>query len=91
MMTKEEFIHKWEAPFCEEADGPGSFLKDLNAVIDHEIEDVSGSSLPFKIERIIVVVAQRWGNDYHGSTVGIIGREAIEICEKYGIDWKNYR
>jgi hypothetical protein len=52
---------------------------------------VSGSSLPLKIERIIVVVAQRWGKDYPGSTVGIIGREAIEVCEQYGIDWENYR
>ena len=52
---------------------------------------VSGSSLPLKIERVIVVAAQRWGKDYAGSTVGIIGREAIQICEKYGIDWENYR
>jgi hypothetical protein len=52
---------------------------------------VSGSSLPLKIERIIVVAAQRWGKDYPSSTVGIIGREAIEVCEQYGIDWENYR
>ena len=55
------------------------------------IADVSGSSLPLKIERVIVVAAQRWGKDYAGSTVGIIGRNAIEICEKYGIDLDNYR
>jgi len=55
------------------------------------IVDVSGSSLPLKIERVIVVAAQRWGKDFPSSTVGIIGREAIEICEKYGIDWENYR
>jgi len=54
------------------------------------IHSVSGSSLPLKIERIIAVVAQRWGSDYPGSTVGIIGREAIEICKQYGIDWENY-
>jgi hypothetical protein len=48
-------------------------------------------SLPLKIERIIAVVAQRWGKDYSGSTVGMIGRDAIEICEQYGIDWENYR
>jgi len=52
---------------------------------------VSGSSLPLKIERVIVVAAQRWGKDYAGSTVGIIGRDAVEICEHYGIDWENYR
>ncbi len=52
---------------------------------------VSGSSLPLKIERIIAVVAQKWGSEYGGSTVGILGRDAIEICEKYGIDWENYR
>ena len=52
---------------------------------------VSGSSLPLKIERIIAVVAQRWGKDYGGSTVGILGQDAIELCEHYGIDWKNYR
>lgn len=51
----------------------------------------SGNSLPLKIERIIAVVAQRWGKDYGGSTVGIIGRDAIEICEQYVIDWENYR
>lgn len=55
------------------------------------IADVSGSSLPLKIERVIVVAAQRWGKDYAGSTVGIIGRDAVEICEHYGIDWENYR
>jgi hypothetical protein len=55
------------------------------------ISGVSGSSLPIKIERIIAVVAQRWGTDYAGSTVGILGRDAIELCEQYGIDWKNYR
>ncbi len=47
--------------------------------------------LPANIEKILVVVAQRWGKDYPGSTVGIIGREAIDICEKHGIDWKNYK
>ncbi len=52
---------------------------------------LSESELPFKIERILVVVAQRWGKDYPGSTVGIIGREAIEVCEKHGIDWENYK
>ncbi|MDN5291433.1 MAG: hypothetical protein PWQ06_1672 [Anaerophaga sp.] len=52
---------------------------------------VSGSSLPLKIERIIAVVAKRWGSDYGGSTVGILGQDAIELCEQYGIDWKNYR
>jgi hypothetical protein len=52
---------------------------------------IGGSSLPLKIERIIVVAAQRWGKDYPSSTVGIIGREAIEVCEQYGIDWENYR
>ena len=55
------------------------------------IADVSGSALPLKIERVILVAAQRWGKDYPGSTVGIIGRDAIEICEQYGIDWENYR
>lgn len=52
---------------------------------------VSGSSLPLKIERIIAVVAQRWGKDYGGSTVGMLGKDAIELCEQYGIDWENYR
>lgn len=36
-------------------------------------------------QNVIVVAAQRWGKDYPGTTVGIIGRDAIEICEKYGI------
>ena len=48
-------------------------------------------SLPPKIERILVVVARKWGNEYPGSTIGILGQDAIEICEKYGIDWENYR
>lgn len=52
---------------------------------------VSGNLLPLKIERIIAVVAQKWGKEYGGSTVGILGQDAIEICEKYGIDWENYR
>jgi hypothetical protein len=70
--------------------------KEKKTLNNHEngndfIADVSGSSLPLKIERVIVVAAQRWGKDYAGSTVGIIGRDAIEICEKYGIDWENYR
>lgn len=51
----------------------------------------NGNSLPLKIERIIVVVAQKWGKDYPSSTVGLIGRDAIEICQQYGIDWENYR
>ena len=55
------------------------------------ISSVSGSSLPLKIERIIAVVAQRWGKDYGGLTVGILGQDAIELCEQYGIDWENYR
>jgi hypothetical protein len=59
--------------------------------VKNNAADVSGSSLPLKIERILAVVAQRWGNDYEGSTVGILGRGAIELCEQYGIDWKNYR
>lgn len=53
--------------------------------------NVSGGSLPLKIERIIAVVAQRWGKDYGGSTVGMLGKDAIELCEQYGIDWENYR
>lgn len=63
----------------------------LDKVKNCSIPAVSGSSLPLKIESVIVVAAQRWGKDYAGSTVGIIGRDAIEICEKYGIDWENYR
>lgn len=55
------------------------------------IADISNGSLPLKIERVIVVAAQKWGKDYPSSTVGIIGRDAIEICEQYGIDWENYR
>ena len=57
---------------------------------DGHFPAVSGSSLPLKIERIIAVVAQRWGKEYGGSTAGILGQDAIEICEKYGIDWENY-
>ncbi len=53
--------------------------------------EIGKQKLPAKIEKILVVVAQRWGGDHPGSTVGIIGREAIEICEKHGIDWKNYK
>ena len=60
------------------------------------IKEIQGTtayheSLPLKIERIIAVVAKRWGKEYGGSTVGILGQDAIEICEKYGIDWENYR
>lgn len=51
---------------------------------------ISSNSLPVKIERIIVAVAQRWGKDYSGSSVGILGRDAIEICKQYSIDWENY-
>jgi hypothetical protein len=61
-----------------------ALLKVWNECEQHE-------SLPPKIERIIAVVAKRWGKEYGGSTVGILGQDAIEICEKYGIDWENYR
>jgi hypothetical protein len=53
-------------------------------------ENLASKALPFKIERIIAVVAQKWGSDYPGSTVGILGNDAIKICEERGIDWKNY-
>jgi hypothetical protein len=69
-------------------------MRDLESIPEHGndfIADVSESALPLKIERIIAVVAQRWGSDYGGSTVGILGRDAIEICEQYGIDWEKYR
>lgn len=54
------------------------------------LQSLSGSSLPLKIERIIAVVAQKWGSEYGGTTIGILGQDAIDICEQYGIDWKNY-
>lgn len=44
--------------------------------------------LQFEFIRILTVVAQRWGSDYPGSTVGIVGREAIEILEKHKINWR---
>ncbi len=52
---------------------------------------LSESDLPFRIERILAVVAQRWGDDHPGSTVGVIGRDAIDVCEKHGIDWEKYK
>ena len=56
-----------------------------------QAEKATRSALPPKVEMILVVVAKRWGKEYGGSTVGILGQDAIEICEKYGIDWENYR
>ncbi len=53
--------------------------------------EIGKQKLPSKIEKILVVVAQRWGSDHPGSTVGIIGQQAIEVCEEYNIDWKNYK
>ncbi len=36
------------------------------------------------VETILHEVARRWGTDYGGSTVGILGRQAKEIIEKNG-------
>jgi hypothetical protein len=57
--------------------------------LENKVEGISGS-LPLKIERIIATVAKKWGHQYPGSTIGIIGLDAIEICKEYSIDWKNY-
>ena len=58
-------------------------------IVQQALLECEQGKLPLKIERIIAVVAKRWGKEYGGSTVGILGQDAI--CEKYGIDWENYR
>jgi hypothetical protein len=66
-------------------------MSELEKKITYNQDGVISINLNLKIERIIVLVAQRWGKDYPASTVGMIGRDAIEICKQYGIDWENYR
>jgi len=80
-------LSKWYVLRKAYADG---YKEALNDIQERARADNS-STLPLKIERILAVVAQRWGSDYVGSTVGILGQDAIELCEQYGIDWKNYR
>jgi len=38
------------------------------------------------VEAILHEVASRWGSDYGGSTVGVLGRQAKEIIEKHGTE-----
>jgi len=87
-------LSKWYVLRKAYADGYKEAVNQERAKADSSKENircVSDSALPLKIERIIAVVAQRWGSEYGGSTVGILGQDAIELCEQYGIDWKNYR
>lgn len=44
------------------------------ADVEKEREDVA---------QILEVVSERWGNDFAGSTVGIIGRKAKELLEQF--------
>lgn len=100
-MTAEEYYQNWIDQHSVDINGMASLTRsEVIAMIEGyhqqqvkncDLADVSGSSLPLKIERVVVVAAQRWGKDYPGSTVGIIGRDAIEICKQYDIDWENYR
>lgn len=41
------------------------------------------------LEKLLVIVAHKWGNEYGGSYPGMAGRWAIEILERNSIDWKN--
>ena len=66
-------------------------MSELEKTITYNQDGVVSINLNLKIERIIVLVAQRWWKDYLASTVVMIGRDAIEICKQYGIDWENYR
>lgn len=68
------------APKNYKGDWRGSLFK----VPKHEV------NLPEKVKRIIALAAVELGTDYPGSTVGIIGRKAVEICEEYGIDPSDY-
>lgn len=56
---------------------------DLTKAIEVAIKN---EQLPPKVQRIVAVVAKRWGDSYPGSTAGMIGKDAIEVCDEYGID-----
>ena len=99
MKTKEEILNEFGCPDIPFDENVTMYYPAILSAMEEyaqqqlkilNIPAVSGSSLPLKIERIIAVVAQRWGKDYGGSTVGMLGKDAIELCEQYGIDLENY-